>query len=284
MPPLVKINYKMKRSLALAMLLVSGIYACNSDQKAGNDNQGTQDSTAVLNTDTLSYTYDSIKVYSKQPISANKNVTDTAKAVVKFPLFKNAAANKFVKDMVIGQTGQEENYRTYKELASGFIKEFDDYKAINVNSTETWFQLLNIRVISNYPNYISMLHTYSEYKGGAHANTLFTYFNYNPESLQTITLDSLITSDGMPKLRAVAENIFRKNEQLAPNASLSEGYFFTDGIFSLAQTFTVTRDGIKFLYNPDEIKNHAAGTTELIVPFTKIRDILKPSSILQNFN
>jgi hypothetical protein len=97
-------------------------------------------------------------------------------------------------------------------------------------------------------------------------------------------LDSLITAEGMPKLRAVAENIFRKNEQLAPNASLSEGYFFADGVFSLAETFTVTKDGIKFLYNPYEIKAYAAGTTELTVPFSKIKDIMKESSILINFN
>lgn len=273
----------MKKSIT-ALVLLTGFYACSSNQKTEQQIDSTVTTSAATATDTLTYHYDSVKVYSKSPVSANKNVTDTAKAVVKYPLFKDAAANKFIRDRVIGQTGQQDKYKTYKELAAGFIKEFDDYKAINAHTTETWFEILNIKVETNYPNYISLLHTYSEYKGGAHANTLFTYFNYNPKNLQTITLDSLITAEGMPKLCAVAENIFRKNEQLAPNASLSEGYFFTDGIFALAQTFTVTKEGLKFLYNPDEIKNHAAGTTELVVPFTKIKDIMKPSSILNNFN
>lgn len=267
----------MRKSLA-ALIITTGFYACSSDKKS--------DSAATVvtgnNTDTLAYTYDSVRVYSKNPVSKNKEVTDTAKAVVIFPVFKDEAANKFIKDRVIGLTGKQDTYKTYKALVTGFIKEYDDYQSINANSTETWFENLNIKIVANYPNYISALHTYTDYKGGAHPNTLFTYFNYNPKTFQTITLDSLIKQNGMPKLRSVAENIFRKNEQLAPNASLSD-YFFIDEVFTLAETFTVTTEGIKFLYNPNEIKAYAAGTTELTVPFSKIKDIMKESSILTNF-
>lgn len=265
------------------VLIIATVFcACRFDKKPEKTMDPVSNVPAGNNTDTLSYTYDSVKVYSKNPLSKNKKVTDTAKAVVIFPVFKDEAANKFIKDRVIGLTGKQDTYKTYKALVRGFIKEYDDYQSLNVNSTETWFENLNIKVMASYPNYISALHTYTDYKGGAHANTLYTYFNYNPKTYQTITIDSLIKQEGMPKLRSVAENIFRKNEQLAPNASLSD-YFFIDEVFTLADTFTVTKDGIKFLYNPNEIKAYAAGTTELTVPFSKIKDIMKESSILTNF-
>lgn len=272
----------MKYSLT-ALIIVIGFYGCRRDKKPEETKEFTANVVTGNSTDTLTYTYDSVKVYSKNPVSKNKAVTDTAKAVVTFPVFKDEAANKFIKDRVIGLTGKQDTYKTYQELVTGFIKEYDDYQSIHVNSTETWFENLNIKIIANYPNYLSALHIYTDYKGGAHPNTLFTYFNYNPKTFQTITLDSLIKQDGMPKLRSVAENIFRKNEQLAPNASLSD-YFFIDEVFTLADTFTVTKEGIKFLYNPNEIKAYAAGTTELTVPFSKIKDIMKESSILTNFN
>jgi len=274
----------MKKSLS-ALILLTGFYACTNEKKTEQVTDTTvRSAVSETKADTLTYSYDSIKVYSKTKVSKNIQVTDTAKAVIVYPVFNDAATNQFIRERVIGQMGKQDSYKTYKEVAAGFIKEFDTYQASNPNSTESWFEQLKLKVVANYPNYLSVLHTYADYKGGAHPNVLLTYLNYNPKTYQTITLDSLITADGMPKLRAVAENIFRKNEQLAPNASLSEGYFFTDGVFALAETFTVTKEGIKFLYNPYEIKAYAAGTTELIVPFSKIKDIMKESSILKNFN
>jgi len=272
----------MKKSLA-ALLLVTGFYACTNDKKSDETKDTTVNANVGAVADTLTYKYDSVKVYSKNRISKNTQVTDTAKAVIVYPVFNDEATNKFITGRVIGLTGNDGILKTYKEVATAFIKAFDTNQAANVNSTESWFENLNLNVVSNYPNYLSVLNTYEDYKGGAHANTLYTYLNYNPKSGQTITLDSLITSEGMPKLRAVAENIFRKNEQLAPNANLSDNYYFAEGVYSLAETFTVTKDGIKFLYNPGEIKSFAAGTTELTVPFSNIKDILKESSTLTNF-
>jgi len=270
----------MKRLAAL--LLITGLYACN---RTGKTDKVIDSAAAVVtqSTDSLHYSYDSVKVYSKTIISKNKLITDTAKAVIVYPVFNDPAVNKIIEKHVAGTAGEEGVYKTYKEITTGFIKEYDAYQAKNKDSQESWFEDLDLNVKANYPTYLSVLYRYSDYKGGAHPNTLFTYLNYNPKTYQTITLDSLITSEGMPQLRAVAEKIFRKNEQLAPNASLSEGYFFAEGVFSLAETFTVTQDGLKFLYNPYEIKAYAAGTTELIVPFSDIKNILKPSSILVNF-
>lgn len=269
----------MKRLIALAF--VTCLYACNNEKKT----QQVVDSASATvkpGTDSLTYTYDSVKVYGHPSLSKNKLITDTAKSVIAYPVFSDHVVNKFLEDRVISMAGQQGIYKTYKELTTGFIKEFTVFQSKN-KEDQTWFQNMDLSVIKNYPNYLSVLYTYMEYKGGAHPNTLFTYINYNPKTYQTITLDSLITPEGMPKLRAVAEQIFRKNEKLSPQASLSKGYFFAEGVFSLAETFTVSREGLKFLYNPYEIKPYAAGLTELIVPFSAIKDILKPSSILVNF-
>lgn len=271
------------RKVIAALVLVTGVYACRGNKQSDKVIDSATNAVTGASLDSLTYSYDSVKVYSKTPVSKDKQVTDTAKAVIVYPVFNDTIANKFIQDRVIALTGKQGTYKNYKELATGFIKEFDTYQAGNPASNQRWFELMKLKVAANYPNYLSVLHTYADYKGGAHANILFTYFNYNPKTYQTITLDSLITTDGMPKLRSVAENIFRKNEHLAPDANLSEGYFFADGVFSLAETFTVTREGIKFLYNPYEIKPYAAGTTELTVPFSKIKDIMKESSILTNF-
>lgn len=271
-----------KKSIA-AVIVLTGMYACRSNHKPGQaeDHQAAQ--TTISATDSLTYTYDSVKVYSKLAVSKNKAVTDTAKAVAVYPVFNDQKVNQFLEDQVTGLVGKQYGYKNYKELTTGFMKEFDAYFSKSKDEDRTWFEDINLKVTGNYPNYVAVLYRYVDYKGGAHPNTLFTYFNYNPKTYQEITLDSLVSQESMPKFKAIAENIFRKNEKLAPNASLSEGYFFPENKFALAQTFTVTSQGLKFLYNPYEIKPYAAGTTELTVPFTEIKALLKPSSILVNF-
>jgi hypothetical protein len=267
------------KKILIALVAITGMYACTNQKKTDK----VTDRATEASADSLTYSYDSVKVYSKTPVSKNKLVTDTAKAVIAYPVFSDQAVNKFFEARVIGLAGKDGIYKNYRQLAAGFIKEFDTFQAGNPDSQQSWFQHIDLKVKANYPNYLSVLLIYADYKGGAHANYLFNYFNYNPKTYQTITLDSLITADGMPKLRAIGENIFRKNENLAPNASLSEGYFFAEGVFSLPETFTLTKEGIKFLYNPYEIKAYAAGITELTIPFSKIKDIMKQSSVLINF-
>jgi hypothetical protein len=273
----------MKTRHLAALLLVTGFYACNNPKRTDKVIDSAISAVTETKADTLAFVFDSIKVYSKIQNSKIKQHADTAKAVLSYPVFKDQSVNKFLEDRVIGLAGKQDHYKTYKELTAGFIKEYDTFKSTASQSEAAWFLDMNLKVVANYPDYLSVLYRYVDYKGGAHPNTLFTYFNYDPKTYQTITLDSLIKADGMPKLRAVAEKIFRKNEKLSASASLSEGYFFENNVFALAETFTITKEGLKFLYNPYEIKAYAAGTTTLIVPFTEIKDILKPSSILNNF-
>lgn len=271
------------KKIVVALALLSSLYACTRQKRTDKVIDSATSVALNPSSDSLTYTYDSVKVYGKNKVSKNKMVTDTAKAVVVFPVFPDHTVNKFVEEKVIGLAGKQGVYTSYKELANGFMKEFDTFQDKNPASQESWFMKMDLKVKANYPNYLSILHTYIDAQGGAHPNTLYTYYNYNPKSYQTITLDSLISEDGMPKLRAIGESIFRKNEQLAPNASLSKAYFFADGVFSLPETFTLTKEGIEFLYNPYEIKPYAAGTTTLMIPFSKIKDIMKESSILSNF-
>lgn len=53
------------------------------------------------------------------------------------------------------------------------------------------------------------------------------------------------------------------------------GYLFEKGRFVLNDNFTLTQTGIKFLYNVYEIKPYVAGITELEIPYSDLKDILK---------
>jgi len=262
-------------------IIAIGFIACQSENKTGN----TADTTSLVTTgDSLAFKYDSVKVYSKTPVSIDKAVTDTSKAVISYPLFNDEQVNQFVESKIKLTADSGKSYKSYNEYATDFIKGYDDFKKSEKNYPQTWFLDIKAKVVKQKPGYLSVLNTYVNYSGGAHPNSIFTYLNYNPATHQEILLDSLIQPGSMAKLTTIAEKIFRKNEKLGPTTSLKDGYFFDKDTFALNNNFTITDQGLMFLYNPYEIKAYAYGTTELVIPFSELKDIAKPNSLLSPAN
>ncbi|RZM07685.1 MAG: DUF3298 domain-containing protein, partial [Pedobacter sp.] len=171
-----------------------------------------------------------------------------------------------------------------KAYAEDFIKGFDDFQKTNKDRIQTWFLDIRTEVVRQDPAYLSLLRKYANFSGGAHPNYSNNYINYDPVSHGEIILDSLLLPDSKAKLNAIAEQIFRKNEKLGPSDSLKGKYFFENDIFKLNENFTITDEGLKFLYNPYEIKAYVYGFTELTIPFAELKSIAKPNSLLSITN
>jgi len=262
------------------LLVIVILAACQNEQKQSKKEDSTIAAPAKLSVDTLSFSYDSVKVYSKNPVSENKEITDTAKATVIFPVFKDAKVNDQVKKIALAANGPDDPvFSSYQALVNDFIKGFDDYKA-QYKDQQTWFKNIDIHVLGQRSNYIGLKYDFIDYSGGAHGNYATIYLNYNPVTHEVVTLDSILRSGTKLKLTKVAEQIFRKNEGISANQALSEGYFFEKGVFALNENFTITNKGLNFLYNPYEIKSYAGGITELLIPFEQIKDLLKPNPAL----
>ena len=258
------------RNIIAILLLVFSISAC----------QNRSDKKVKETTDTLSYTYDSVKVYSKHIPKNNYDRIDTPKAVISYPVFKVDTLNRFIKRRVFDTFAQEEPATSYQNIATSFIKGYDDFVITDKNTPQAWYLIIKINVLKQSPNYLALKYIHADYVGGAHGNTIISFLNYDPRTNKEIKLDSLIQAGKMSELVATAETIFRKNEKLTQNESLEDKYFFDKGKFSLAQSFHVNDKGLVFLYNPYEIKPYAAGYTELVIPFAAIKNIAKPNTIL----
>ena len=261
--------------------VIATIVACQTEQKTTGkiDSTVTTDQSGI---DSLTYRYDSVKVYSKNPVSKDARVTDTAKAVISYPVFSDPELNKFIENKITGTADGEKTYTTFSSYAQGLINGFDDFQKDNKERIQTWFLTINTKVIRQQAHYISLYTTYINFSGGAHPNSSFTYQNYNPTTHQEITLDDLLLPGSRVKLNQIAEKIFRAQEKLSPTQSLKDLYFFENDVFKLNDNFTVTEEGLLFLYNPYEIKAYAFGITKLLIPFSEIQEIAKPQSLLSN--
>lgn len=261
------------------------IFACQSENKnkLAADSIGAGSTTEPA--DTLTFTYDSVKVYSKTPVSRDANVTDTAKAVIVFPKFTDGTLNKLIEARVCKNTANPDvTYNSYQEVANSFVKAFDEYMTYDEDHIQTWFLDVKVNVIRQSAGLVALKFTQVDYMGGAHPNSSFTYVNYDPASKAILTLDSVLKSNTFSKLQTIAEQIFRKNEGLTPDQSLANTHFFDKDTFHLNSNFTITKAGLEFLYNPYEIKPYAAGVTNLIIPYSAITDLIKPNSILSRIN
>lgn len=262
-------------------LAVASLFACQSEKKTAPAMDSTAMATELTNkSDSVAYTYDSVKVYGKNRVSKDSRVTDTAKAVITYPVFKDAKLNDLVLKKLTGSVDAEKVYTSIDSYAKGFMGDFDQYQKESPEDIQSWFLTIDTRVIKQKANYIGFYTTYVNFSGGAHPNSSFTYQNYNPVTHKQITLDSLLLPGSYPKLTAIAEKIFRKNEKLRADQPLKDNYFFEKDTFKLNDNFTITDEGLLFLYNPYEIKAYAFGVTKLLIPFSELTAIAKPGSLI----
>jgi hypothetical protein len=260
-------------------------FACQSEKKNNENPDSSGLDSKAKKVDTLTFTYDSVKVYSKQPMSKDERVTDTSKAVIVFPKFSDTLLNNLIEARVCRNTAvPDKSYKSYKEVANSFMKSFDDYLGFNEDNIQSWFLDVKVNVVNQTPDFVALKFTQIDYMGGAHANSSFNYVNYDRVSREILTLDSILKPNTFGRLEAVAEPIFRKNEGLSPTQSLANAYFFDKDKFHLNSNFTLRKEGIEFLYNSYEIKPFSAGTTTLVVPYSAIKDLIKPNSPIYQIN
>ena len=172
--------------------------------------------------------------------------------------------------------------RTLEEAAKNFTSDYDRFVESQGDSLpfgQTWSLEVKAEVLRQSPKWVSVAHHGYVFSGGAHPNHATRYANYDRATGHRLTLAELFQPDFEKTLTGIAERHFREQEGLKPGTPLADGYFFEEGKFRLNDNFTLTNTGLKFLYNPYEIKPYAAGETEVQIPFTELQGILKKDAV-----
>jgi hypothetical protein len=143
-----------------------------------------------------------------------------------------------------------------------------------------WSLDVRTEVLRRTPAYLGLQIESYTYEGGAHPNSFVRFANYDPRTGRRLRLSDWLQPGTEARLNALAEKIFRKQEGLRADDQL-EGYFFENNRFRLNDNFTLTSDGLRFVYNPYEIKPYVAGRTTLDVPWSVLRPLLRPGSLLE---
>jgi hypothetical protein len=268
--------YSMKK-IFLSLVFLS-LFACQNNPKASNP----QIKKTEFNSDSVLY---EMKIFEANPLNC-KTLTDTTCTVyvkANYPIFKdNIPLNNFI-DTLLSYDPTAENLSTIgiEKAAKNFLKSHDVYHHDFPESPAGYAWDQNISVLVQHENLVPFVLTSYTYTGGAHGIESIHYYNWDNNDHRIYKLDNLLINNYKDQLNNIAEKIYRKNEGLTEDETLN-GSFENDK-FSLNNNFLIGEKGLKFLYNPYEIKSFAEGTTELLIPYSAIQMLIKPDGYLSKY-
>ena len=214
-----------------------------------------------------------------QPDSTKCNILS-----VSYPLFdKQPVLNDSLKNILLAIFPIEHSSSSLDAQADQFLKEYEAFKKEPYAAGRQYVLQGSVKILTHTPSFVALQANAYIYIGGAHGSSIARYVNYAITEKRVIKLDDVLRPGYKDSLTKVAEAIFRKNEGLSAESSLTDGYFFTDDKFNLNDNYAFTAKGINFLYNQYEIKPFVAGKTELLIPYNTIMELLKPGGTLAQF-
>ncbi len=140
------------------------------------------------------------------------------------------------------------------------------------------------QIILDYNNHNIVVLEFVEsvFEGGAYANDKVNFVNFDLGTGERIQLKELLKEDFMPQLTKVAEDVFRNKYGFKDIEDFSkEGINFKENKFTLNDNYALSKGGITFRFNEQEIAAHSMGAFEIFIPYSKIQDIVKKDSALE---
>jgi hypothetical protein len=234
-------------------------------------------------TDTV--TYASKRIYQRAADCGDKPDSTCTVVDIRYPEFKDQAQlNDTVKSKLLTIFSMDGKADTSLEsMSKNFLKAYADFKKSDPKSVMFYTLNTYAKVIQQDTSLISLEYGGYIFQGGAHGGAFTGYVNWNPDAKKEVTLKDILISGYEAKLTRTADSIFRKNEKLSATASLKTNYFFKDDKFALNNNYSITPLGIKFMYNQYEIKPYAAGQTELFIPYSQIRTLVRSNSVAAQY-
>jgi hypothetical protein len=237
----------------------------------------------AITTDTLHYKYQEIKERADDCGPVN-NKQGCSIADINYPVFESQPALNDTITKKLLRLFDNDPDKDLQAMAKNFIGDYDEYKKVQKHKPPQPFSLnLNAKVTRQDSNLVTIEVDGSSLSGNVHPVAQTQFINWNAKAQKEITLQDIFQPNTIEPLTHIAEKIFRKQENLKDTASLAGDYFFKGGRFSLNRNFSITPLGIRFFYNQYEIKPYAAGTTDLFIPYSQIKTLLRPNTVVSQY-
>ena len=248
--------------------------------------------------------YDSVTVKKQIPLLEKNDTTLPYSDVeIRFTYpkaFKNAEALARLQQIFVGTFFSDrkydalspkeatdkylENYTAeYKELSNDYYADKQNIKGSEVPQWY-WYQL-NIKNTIQFQNdsLLSYAVEYSDYTGGAHGSFRVTYVNVDLNDLVTLSEEDLFIPNYKKQLTdALLSELTEKYNVTSPDSLVQQGFFTIEDI-APNNNFWMNKEGIHYAFNQYEVAPYAMGVIEVTIPYSKLKDILKPNGVISRY-
>ena len=193
--------------------------------------------------------------------SGNSDADSINKVIVEMLLNKNITDKKQVKAEL-------------QAYGDSFTKSWKQNLPVDMFSLAMSYEdHTNFQVAFQNQHYTTVMYNNYGYMGGAHGLSIQRYLSFSRPGGKLLEnwQDLFTDTTAIVKL---AEKSFKKEKNIQKFRSRSHMWFW-GGDFYLSSNFGLTDEGIRFIYTEYEIAPYAYGSTELLLPYSEIRDYLK---------
>lgn len=210
-------------------------------------------------------------------------------ATIAYKLLRGSSAMKnedvqFIEKLIMHELGADSlNAITIEDCVKKQIDNYGKwYKGVlaeepDSNLGESWnnyYSGVAMDVIFNDNNWLVMEMSGSEYTGGAHGNYGVSYMNIDMQQKRVWKMEDVMTIDSN-KLNLLLDAEARRYFALSATESFEER-LLADKVMPNSN-ICITPTGINFVYNPYEIASYADGIITLFLPYSQLKDLLKPA-------
>jgi len=145
---------------------------------------------------------------------------------------------------------------------------------ISRTSVFNWEKKISMDVKYNNNHIVSLGFEKYGYTGGDHGISIKKFAVIDIRSSRALKLRDFLKPGYEAVLNKILDNKLRKLNGVLPDANLSKAGFLVNEI-ELTENFYINNDGLGFYYNVYHLASYSSGTTELLINFYEIKDILR---------
>lgn len=145
-----------------------------------------------------------------------------------------------------------------------------------------WNSYRSIRPFFNDYNILSLEDTAYEFQGGAHGDSHINYYVYNLNNGEKISLYNIFKETSTERLTDIILKKLDVYCRDVKNEPMDDLITEKDSV-KPNENFYITNGGIGFFYNTYEIAAYVAGSFEIFIPYSEIKDLIRSDSIVSQF-
>ena len=282
----------MSRHVILSLCTLSMVFFSHCSQKQGTDT-GEADF-PVLQVSADSMIYYSQTIYKSIDSCLINDPTCTYIRLM-YPIIedgptpmKDTLSHKILRLLQFSENRNEDPGAIAEDFLDGYKVYRDKISKEAEYTPAPWYMKKHIHVTYSSKNYFGLALDEESYTGGAHGMYSTIYHNYDLQSGKVLHLKDIVIPEMLDSLTRIGERLFRLTKNITEGKSLNAaGYFVFArhdslvGRFYLNDNFSMGANGIIFHYNPYEIAPYVNGSSKIIIPYSRLKDIALPGSLLE---